>query len=70
MDEEWEKDKERLLALTKQAQDAMADLSESTLETILRSLERYKAKLVEGRLERERRQKELEEAKKRSSRWF
>lgn len=61
MEEQWEKDKEQIMALAKQAQDSashlatrslwsshllpvqMADLSESTLDSVLSTIESLKA---------------------------
>lgn len=67
-DEQWEADKEKLIAIARQAQDAMADLSESTLDSIITSIEAIKAKLAENRAQREK-QQENEQRKQDPSRW-
>ncbi|KAJ7583290.1 hypothetical protein C8J56DRAFT_1055052 [Mycena floridula] len=65
---QWERDKARLLELVKYAQDTAADLSESTLDSILTTVESLKAKLAEHRAQRE---KQLLEPRKHSpqTRW-
>jgi len=51
---DWEQDRERLKQLQKRAGETVADLSESTLDSIVAGAESLKAKLAELRAERER----------------
>jgi len=51
---DWEQDRERLRHLQKRAGETVADLSESTLDSIVAGAESLKAKLAELRAERER----------------
>jgi len=70
---EWEEDKERLRELQRRAQDTMVEMSESTLDSILSTVESMKGKLAEHRALREQQQKqyedELERAKKEPRRY-
>ncbi|KAH7890758.1 hypothetical protein F5I97DRAFT_1923248 [Phlebopus sp. FC_14] len=50
---EWEEDKERLRNLQKRAGEAVADFSESTLDSVVAAAESLKAKLAEHRVLRE-----------------
>ncbi|KAF8963417.1 hypothetical protein BDZ97DRAFT_1758673 [Flammula alnicola] len=60
-DWQWEQEKEHLAKISRQATDAMADLTESTLESVLSTAEALKAKLAEHRAQREKQQKLIEE---------
>ncbi|KAF8159682.1 hypothetical protein B0H34DRAFT_858436 [Crassisporium funariophilum] len=57
---QWEQEKEHMATISQQATDAMADLTESTLESVLNTAEALKAKLAEHRAEREKQQKMIE----------
>ncbi|KAF9221326.1 hypothetical protein BS17DRAFT_819569 [Gyrodon lividus] len=50
---EWEDDKERLKHVQKRAGEAVVDLSESTLDSIVSAAESLKSKLAEHRAQRE-----------------
>ncbi|KAH0836657.1 hypothetical protein J3R83DRAFT_8376 [Lanmaoa asiatica] len=50
---DWEQDGERLKHLQKRAGETVADLSESTLDSIVAGAESLKAKLIQLRTERE-----------------
>ncbi|KAK2466453.1 hypothetical protein APHAL10511_002095 [Amanita phalloides] len=58
--ERWEEDKERLIDFTLRATDTIADMSESTLETLLASLENLKTKIAEHRAQREKQRQRLD----------
>ncbi|KAF8351179.1 hypothetical protein F5887DRAFT_196146 [Amanita rubescens] len=68
--EKWEEDKEKLIDFTVRATDAIADMSESTLDTVLSTIENLKTKIVEHRARREKQRErlgtQLEDEKKRS----
>ncbi|KIJ65690.1 hypothetical protein HYDPIDRAFT_187395 [Hydnomerulius pinastri MD-312] len=49
---EWDEDKERLKNMQKRAGDAVVDMSESTLDSIVSAAESLKAKLAEHRAQR------------------
>ncbi|KII87443.1 hypothetical protein PLICRDRAFT_255542 [Plicaturopsis crispa FD-325 SS-3] len=57
----WEEDKERMKILGNQAADAMTEISEATLDSVLSTVESLKAKLAEHRKQRDALQKQLEE---------
>ncbi|KAJ6621360.1 hypothetical protein B0H10DRAFT_2018150 [Mycena sp. CBHHK59/15] len=59
-DRQWEEEKIKLQALGKQAEDVMAQLSESTLDSLMATMEALKAKLAEHRAQREEAQRQLE----------
>ncbi|KAJ6581378.1 hypothetical protein B0H19DRAFT_1114925 [Mycena capillaripes] len=67
-DRQWEEEKQKIQAIGRQAEDAMAKLSEATLDSIMGSMEALKTKLAEHRAQREAAQrqieKELEEQRK------
>ncbi|KAH7917608.1 hypothetical protein BV22DRAFT_1200257 [Leucogyrophana mollusca] len=71
--QEWEENKERMKNLQKRAEDAMVDMSESTLESIVSTAESLKAKLAEHRAQQKQQQKlyeeELERQKKEPRRY-
>ncbi|KAG2157836.1 uncharacterized protein EDB93DRAFT_818988 [Suillus bovinus] len=58
---EWEEDKERLKEIQKRAEDAMLDMSESTLESIVSTVEALKIKLAQHKAQREQERKNYEE---------
>ncbi|KAG2145115.1 hypothetical protein DEU56DRAFT_788845 [Suillus clintonianus] len=58
---EWEEDKERLKEIQKRTEDAMLDMSESTLESIISTVESLKNKLAQHKIQREQQQKKYEE---------
>lgn len=58
---EWEEDKERLRDFQRRAQDTMVEMSESTLDSILSTVESMKKKLAEHRTLREQHQRQYEE---------
>ncbi|KDR80503.1 hypothetical protein GALMADRAFT_240790 [Galerina marginata CBS 339.88] len=58
---QWEQEKEHLANISRQATDAMADLTEATLETVLSTAESLKAKLAEHRAQREKQQKVIDQ---------
>ncbi|KAF9530356.1 hypothetical protein CPB83DRAFT_892645 [Crepidotus variabilis] len=64
----WDHEREHIERISKQATDAMVDLTESTLESVLATAESLKAKLAEQRAQREKQQKlidrQLEEQRK------
>jgi len=66
--QQWEEEKEKMWAMGRQAGDTMSELSESTLENVLSTVESLKAKLAEHRAEREQQRKlfeqQMEERKK------
>lgn len=51
--QEWEENKERLRNIQKRVSEAMVDMSESTLESIVSTAEALKARLAENRARRE-----------------
>ncbi|KIK10926.1 hypothetical protein PISMIDRAFT_690694 [Pisolithus microcarpus 441] len=51
--QEWEENKERLRSMQKRVGEAMVDMSESTLESIVSTAETLKARLAERRARRE-----------------
>ncbi|KIY63507.1 hypothetical protein CYLTODRAFT_426053 [Cylindrobasidium torrendii FP15055 ss-10] len=53
-DPEWDAEKARLAAVTRQTQDAFADFSESTLDSLLNTVVSMKQKLIQRREERAR----------------
>ncbi|KAF8920585.1 hypothetical protein CPB85DRAFT_494705 [Mucidula mucida] len=53
-DEEWEMEKEKIAAIGRQAQDAMTDISEATLDSLLNTCASLKHKLIQHREQRER----------------
>jgi len=57
----WDPDREHLEKVSKQAFDTMADLTESTLESVLSTAESLKTKLAEHRTQREKQQKAMEQ---------
>ncbi|KAH7914848.1 hypothetical protein BJ138DRAFT_1143092 [Hygrophoropsis aurantiaca] len=59
--QDWDENKERMKQLQKRAEDVMADMSESTLDSIVSTVETLKGKIAEHRAEREQQQKRLEE---------
>jgi len=59
--ERWEEEKEKLADFTLKATDAMADMSESTLDAVLTTIESLKAKISEHRAQREKQRRQLEE---------
>ncbi|KAJ7281799.1 hypothetical protein C8J57DRAFT_1173799 [Mycena rebaudengoi] len=67
-DRQWEEEKIKLQAFGKQAEEAMTQLSEATLDSVLTTVETLKQKLVEHRAERQKAQelleKQLEEERK------
>jgi len=58
--QQWDEEKDRLLALGRQAGDTVSDLSEATLDSVQSLVESLKAKLIEHRIQRERQEKYLE----------
>ncbi|KAF8909402.1 hypothetical protein CPB84DRAFT_1766051 [Gymnopilus junonius] len=60
---EWlsDEERERLANLSRQATDAMVDLTESTLESVLTTAQSLKAKLAEHRAQRQSQQKAIEQ---------
>ncbi|KAG1741165.1 hypothetical protein EDB19DRAFT_1706728 [Suillus lakei] len=58
---EWEEDKERLKEIQKRTEDAMLDMSESTLESIVSTVESLKIKLAQHKTQREEQRKKYEE---------
>ncbi|KAG1760135.1 hypothetical protein EDD22DRAFT_955235 [Suillus occidentalis] len=58
---EWEEDKERLKEIQKRAEDAMLDMSESTLGSIVSTVEALKTKLAQHKTQREQERKNFEE---------
>ncbi|KAH9479569.1 hypothetical protein JR316_0008164 [Psilocybe cubensis] len=67
-DAQWELEKEHLAKISRQATDAMAELTEATLESVLATAESLKAKLAEHRAQREKQQKQIEEEMERQRR--
>lgn len=59
--QEWEADKERLKEIQKRTEDAMLDMSESTLESIVSTVESLKSKLNQHKTQREQQRKSYEE---------
>ncbi|KAJ2915448.1 hypothetical protein MD484_g4941, partial [Candolleomyces efflorescens] len=57
----WEASDERFDEMTKQASEAMTELTEVTLDTVLTMAQALKVKLAEYRAEKERQQKDLDE---------
>ncbi|KAI6094325.1 hypothetical protein F5141DRAFT_267868 [Pisolithus sp. B1] len=51
--QEWEENKERLSNMQKRINEAMVDMSESTLESIVSTAEALKARLAQNRARRE-----------------
>ncbi|PPQ88701.1 hypothetical protein CVT25_009465 [Psilocybe cyanescens] len=60
-DTQWDLEKEHLAKISRQATDAMAELTEATLESVLSTAEALKAKLAEHRAQREKQQKLIEQ---------
>ncbi|KIY43765.1 hypothetical protein FISHEDRAFT_77702 [Fistulina hepatica ATCC 64428] len=56
----WQEERERMAAMARQAGDAMAEMSEATLDQVLATVESLKAKLAEHRAQREAQKKALE----------
>ncbi|KAF8817563.1 hypothetical protein BYT27DRAFT_7216642 [Phlegmacium glaucopus] len=52
----WQQEKEHLANISRKVTDAMADLTEATLESVLSAAEALKAKLAEHRANREHQQ--------------
>jgi len=59
--QQWEEEKERMWAMGRQAGDTMSELSETTLENVLSTVESLKAKVAEHRAEREQQRKLFEQ---------
>jgi len=59
-DRQWEEEKLKLQAIGQQAEDVMAKLSETTLDSVMTTMEALKQKLAEHRAQRELAQQELE----------
>lgn len=60
-EQEWDAEKEKMKAFGKQAQDAMTDMSEATLDSLLTTVTTLKQKLAQHRAQREQQEKLLEE---------
>ncbi|KAK0457690.1 uncharacterized protein EV420DRAFT_473502 [Desarmillaria tabescens] len=60
-EQEWDAEKEKMKAFGKQAQDAMTDMSEATLDSLLATVTALKQKLAQHRAQREQQEKLLEE---------
>jgi len=58
---EWEADRVRLKEIQKRTEDAMLDMSESTLESIVSTVESLKSKLAQHKTQREQQRKVYEE---------
>ncbi|KAL0951906.1 hypothetical protein HGRIS_008561 [Hohenbuehelia grisea] len=59
-DQRWEQEKEKMRDLGQQAGDMMTELSEATLDSVISTVEIFKAKLLENRARREEQQKQIE----------
>ncbi|KAJ7623315.1 hypothetical protein FB45DRAFT_925256, partial [Roridomyces roridus] len=59
-DRQWEEEKVKLQELGRQAEDVMTKFSESTLDSIMTTVEALKAKLAEHRAQREQAQRQIE----------
>ncbi|KAJ7115842.1 hypothetical protein C8R44DRAFT_628261 [Mycena epipterygia] len=59
-DRQWEEEKLKLQAIGRQAEEAMAKLSEATLDSVMTTMEALKAKLAEHRAQREEAQRQIE----------
>lgn len=55
----WQQEKEHLADISRKVADAMTDLTEATLESVLSAAETLKAKLAEHRANREQQQKTI-----------
>jgi len=55
-EQQWDLEKEHIARISRQATDAMVDLTEATLESVLSTAESLKAKLAEHRAQREKQQ--------------
>jgi len=60
--QQWEEDKARMLASSRQIGDTIADWSEAALDSIISTVETLNDKLAERRAQREQQQKRLGEA--------
>jgi len=57
----WDQEREHFAKISRQAADAMTDLTESTLEGVLTTAEALKVKLAEHKAQREKHQKLIDQ---------
>lgn len=68
---EWDEDRAKMVALSRQATDTMGEVSEAALDTLLTTVTALKSKLAEVRAQREQEQKRMEEQRKQQpARWL
>ncbi|PFH52627.1 hypothetical protein AMATHDRAFT_2023 [Amanita thiersii Skay4041] len=58
---QWAEEREKLIEVTRKAGETMAEMSETTLDVVLNTLENLKSKLAEQRAQREQQRRMFEE---------